>query len=166
MKATSSSVYLLLVLTIIISSCKTNELSLSGTNELTFGHFYGECFGEDCKVIYKLADNKLLQDTKHLYPGSEAFYNGDYIELSNEKYKLTKDLIDFFPMDLLNEKSTVIGQPDAGDWGGLYIEYNFNGVHKFWLIDQMKSNVPEKYHNFIDKANEKIQTLLSPVILK
>lgn len=62
-------------------------------------------------------------------------------------------------MDLLNEPSIVIGQPDAGDWGGFYIEYNFDGVRKFWLLDQMKRNVPNGYHDFLDQVNKKINQL-------
>ena len=68
-------------------------------------------------------------------------------------------MTNYFPTDLLSEKDTVIGQPDAGDWGGLYLEYNFNGVRKFWLLDQKKDNVPTKYHDLIDKVNEKIALL-------
>jgi hypothetical protein len=70
-----------------------------------------------------------------------------------------EDLMDFFPQDLLNESDTVIGMPDAGDWGGFYIEYNFNGTRRFWILDKMKTNVPGKYHAFIDKLNEKIDLL-------
>lgn len=162
MKIVFSPILILLVSTTILSSCKSNELTLSGSNELIFGHFYGECFGENCKVFYKLTENGLLSDTKHNYPSQNSFYAGDYTLLSTAKYNATKDLINLFPADLLNENSTVIGQPDVADGGGIYIEYNFNGVHKFWLIDQMKNNVPEKYHVFIDKVNEKIQYLLSP----
>ena len=44
----------------------------------------------------------------------------------------------YFPTDLLKETERVIGQPDAGDWGELYVEYNLNGVRKFWLLDQKK----------------------------
>jgi hypothetical protein len=37
-------------------------------------------------------------------------------------------LTKYFPTDLLNETEKVIGQPDAGDWGGLYVAYNINGI--------------------------------------
>jgi len=57
---------------------------------------------------------------------------------------------------LLDDHDTIIGQPDAGDWGGLYIEYNKDAVRRYWLLDQMKSNVPEYLYDFIDKVNEKI----------
>jgi hypothetical protein len=126
---------------------------------LIFGHFYGECAGEPCIEIFKIEKNKLFEDTTDVYPGSQTYYAGKYIQLSQQKFVETKDLIDSFPADLLNETNTVIGIPDGGDWGGLYVEYNFNGVRKFWLLDQLKSNVPAKYHDFIDKANEKIKQL-------
>ena len=87
------------------------------------------------------------------------FLTGIFIQLSQQKFIDTKDLTKYFPTDLLNETEKVIGQPDAGDWGGLYVEYNLNGIRKFWLLDQKKSNVPTKYHNFHDKINEKIGQL-------
>jgi len=41
-----------------------------------------------------------------------------------------KDLTKYFPTDLLKETERVIGQPDAGDWGELYVMYYFNGVRE------------------------------------
>lgn len=140
----------------LLTACKKDSIQLSASDYIVFGHFYGECMGEQCIEIFKLEQNKLFEDTKDLYPSRNNFYDGNFVELSQQKYNDTKDLISSFPTDLLSETNNVIGQPDAGDWGGLYVEYNINGVRKFWLLDQMKSNVPTKYHDFIDKANEKI----------
>lgn len=144
----------------LFASCKKDKtVQPSNSNYLMFGHFYGECFSETCVEIYRLEQDKLLEDTKDQYPARSGFYGGNYVSLSQEKFNSTKDLINSFPTELLNETQTVIGQPDAGDWGGLYVEYNFNGVRKFWLLDQMQSNVPVEYHSFIDKVNEKILQL-------
>ena len=152
-------IFALCLLTIAISSCKKDNVISSTSDYLIFGHFYGECSGEKCIEIFRLEQNQLFEDTKDVYPNSTSFYNGNYILLSQKKFIDASDLLNFFPSDLLLEPKTVIGQPDAGDWGGLYIEYNYNGTRKFWLLDQMKSNVPSKYHNFIDKVNEKIKML-------
>ena len=143
----------------LISCKKEDNIELSKSDYIIFGHFYGECFGEQCVEIFRLEQDKLFEDTKDKYPSRNSFYEGNYFLLSQQKFNDTKDLNDSFPADLLNETNTVIGQPDAGDWGGLYIEYNFNGIRKFWLLDQMTTNVPTKYHNFIDKVNEKISLL-------
>jgi hypothetical protein len=140
---------------LLLISCNKNENS----DYLIFGHFYGECGGEGCVEIFKLEDNQLFEDTKDLYPNSNDYYDGKYKSLSQEQFNSVNDLIDYFPNDLFNESNNVIGQPDAGDWGGLYIECNYNGKRKFWLIDQMKSNVPTKYHNFIDTLNAKIEKI-------
>ena len=149
---------------VVTSSCKKekigSKLVLLESDYLVFGHFYGECFGANCISIFKLENSRLLEDTKDTYPTSNNFYVGSYNQLSQEKFNAAKDLVDDFPTDLLNESKNVIGQPDAGDWGGIYVEYYHNGVHRFWLLDKMKSNVPIKYHNFIDKVNAKIKLLL------
>ena len=143
----------------LLTSCKKNDSELSNSDYIVFGHFFGMCLGEQCVEIFRLEKDKLFEDTKDQYPNGNNFYVGNYVQLSKQKFNDTKDLTNNFPTDLLDEPDTVIGQPDAGDWGGLYVEYNFNGVRKFWLLDQMKSNVPTKYHDFIDMINEKITQL-------
>lgn len=153
---------------ILITTCLSLILLASGCNDdlkpskseyIIFGHFYGECLGDKCIEIFRLEEDKLFEDRNDRYPSYTGFYSGKWEKLSNQKFNDTKDLTNDFPLDLLNETSTVIGQPDAGDWGGLYIEYNFDGIRKFWLLDQKKSNVPTKFHPFIDKVNEKINQL-------
>ncbi len=143
----------------LLTSCKEEGLVLSNSDYIIFGHFYGECVGEECVEIFRLEKEKIFEDTKDEYPNANEFYVAKYVQLSEQKYLDTKDLINDFPMDLLKEKHIVIGQPDAGDWGGIYLEYNFNGVRSFWLLDQMKSNVPSKYHSYIDQINDKIRQL-------
>ncbi len=145
----------------LFASCSKSkeEVIQSVPEQMIFGHFYGFCSGEQCIEIFKLDQENLFEDTKDKYPRSDTPYEGDYVQLSSQKYQIAKGLKDSFPGDLLDEANTVIGYPDAGDWGGLYIEYNKGGVRKFWLLDQMKSNVPTKYHDFIDKVNDKIAQL-------
>jgi hypothetical protein len=141
------------------SSCKKSELDISGTDFLVFGQFYGFCQGESCIEIFKLGNGKVAEDSRDTYPSQADFYAGDFHDLPGAKFDAVKDLINFFPKELLDENNKVLGQPDAADQGGLYIEYNFNGKHKSWHIDQNKGAVPEKYHAFMDKVNEKIALL-------
>lgn len=143
----------------LLTSCKKEGVVLSKSDYIVFGHFYGLCIGEQCVEIFRLEKDKLFEDTNDRYPKRTDFYVGKYVQLSQQKFNDSKDLTNSFPIDLLKETDPVIGQPDAGDWGGLYVEYSFNGVRKFWLLDQKKNNVPAKYHNFIDKVNEKITQL-------
>jgi hypothetical protein len=142
-------------------SCKREKCISPSSGYLIFGRFYGECMGEECIEIFKLEQNQLFEDTRDAYPGSTDFYAAAYTLLPQQKFDEAKDLINFFPSDLLSESVNVIGHPDAGDWGGLYIEYNYNGTRKFWLLDKAKVNVPSKYHAFIDKVNEKIDLIQS-----
>lgn len=148
-----------LTLLLLIACEKDDNVELSKSDYIIFGKFYGECSGEGCVEIFRLEQDKLFEDTKDQYPGRSSFYEGKFIQLSQRKFRETQDLRNYFPTDLLNETDIVIGQPDASDGGGLYIEYNSKGVRKFWLLDNMKSNVPTKYHNFIDRVNEKIEQL-------
>ncbi len=151
-------VSLLITSLFFLTSCKKED-SNPGIDYLIFGHFYGFCQGEECIEIFKLDEEKLYEDTNDTYPSADDFYEGDFVELSNERYQVVSDLLDYFPSDLLDETDTVLGAPDASDGGGLYIEISQNGVRDFWLLDQFKENVPDQYHYFMDSVNAKIQLL-------
>ncbi len=148
---------------LLFVSCGKDDDELQKSTEddfLVFGHFYGECAGEYCVEIFKIEDAKVYEDTDDQYPGTTTFYEGDFsVELSDTSYNLVFDLIEDFPDDLWSEAEKVIGQPDAGDWGGLYIEYKKGDDHDYWVLDQMKPNVPATYHEFIDSINAKIELL-------
>jgi len=138
------------------------DCNCAGTGQfeyMIFGHFYGECGGEGCVEIYRLDKEKLYEDSTDVYPNGLAPYAGQYYQLSDEKFQLVKDLIYEFPEALYAEPNTVIGMPDAGDWGGIYVEMKFKddpGLSGFWLLDQMESNMPQVYNDFVDRINEKI----------
>ena len=70
--------------------------------------------------------------------------------------------MDQFPEQLYSETDHVLGQPDAGDWGGIYVEIkhvNDPARSGFWLLDQMESNMPQVYNDFVDQINEKIHLI-------
>ena len=138
-------------------SCKkdNSKIVIDDKNFLIFGHFYGECFGEGCIETYKLTDKKLFEDTIDDYSGR----NLNFIELSNNKFEEVKDLIEFFPNELLKSDKSIFGCPDCADGGGLFIQYSENGKLKTWRIDQDKKNVPSYLHGFIDKVNDKIRII-------
>jgi len=152
-------VFGMLILLALTVSCSDfdDSFDLEKDEYLIFGHFYGECYGEGCIEVFKLKDKMLSEDTIDKYPGSIDFYEGNFEVLDQELFEAVRDITTFFPAGLLNEDDRVLGMPDAGDWGGLYIEYNRNGTRQFWLLDQKKDNVPSYLHGFIDLVNEKIR---------
>jgi len=152
---------ILSLLIVGIFSCdKEKECCGVNTEYLVFGHFYGECGGEGCVEIFRIDDSGLYEDTLDQYPGSNDFYPGHFAtQVSSEKFDLVKDLDSYFPEELLNETDIVIGQPDAGDWGGIYFEIKRRSTHRFWLLDQMEVNMPDVYNEFVDRINEKIDII-------
>jgi hypothetical protein len=143
------------------TSCQKDSDAL-GTGEfeyMIFGHFYGKCAGEQCVEVFKLDNEQLFEDTTDVYPGGVNPYEGVYTLLPNEKYLQVKDLLDSFPQQLYAEPEVVIGMPDAGDWGGIYVEMKFKndpGKSGFWLLDQNESNMTAEYNAFVDLINQKI----------
>ncbi|MEQ9166858.1 MAG: hypothetical protein RLO12_11410 [Fulvivirga sp.] len=156
--------YIILALALI--ACNTDEEPLFLVEQPTaegeyilFGTYAGECSGEQCIEIFKLTGSTLAEDKKDNYPGSQEVYTGDFELLSDEKFEIAKSLLTSTPASLLIITDTIIGQPDYADGGGIYFEYKVNNKHHFWLIDQIKGNVPDALHPWMDKVNSVIDEL-------
>lgn len=151
----------IILLVLLATACQTENVNRGkmSSDYIVFGHFYGECVGEKCVEIYRLTSNSLYEDKSDSYPSFDKPYNGDFELLDNSLFERIKDLRDEIPTDLLTINSAVIGQPDAGDWGGIYFEMEVGGEQKYWLIDKMKSNIPKSLRPFIETIENKIQLI-------
>ena len=149
------SFYLLLIF-IVISSCNKDKATIETSPDyLIFGHFYGMCTGESCIETYKITEDALFEDLIDDYSGQ----NMEFVALSEEQFNDAADIVNFFPSELLQMNDGVIGCPDCADGGGITIHYFENGNTRVWRIDQVKDNIPESLHSFIDKVNEKIELI-------
>jgi len=145
-------VNILICFFVFISCKKDNTGSTTADKDyIVFGHFYGFCHGEQCIEIFKISAGKLYEDILDHYPGTENPYDGSYVLLTDEKYQLVKDMVNNIPNTLYQVNNHVIGTPDAGDWGGLYLEVTVNGQRRFWLFDKMKQNLPEDLRPLADE---------------
>jgi hypothetical protein len=151
---------LLVLIIFFLTTCKKENSTPHDDKYIVFGHFYGNCEGEGCIEIYKLEHNKFSEDIRDAHPSFKKFYEGNFVQQSHEKYNMVKGLLDSFPMEILSEMDTVLGEPDAGDWGGLYIEYYKSGSRRFWLLDKNKDYAPKKYHHIIDLLDNKIKMVI------
>lgn len=139
-------------------SCSEEKVKVN-LDYLIFGDFYGECVGEGCIDIYKIENENLYEDTRDLYPSWENPYDGNFVQLPADKYNEVNTLLQKFPEKLLHEKDTVLGMPDAGDWGGYYIEIQHNNQRRFWLIDKMGSGAPAYLGPFLEDLEAKLKIL-------
>ena len=138
---------------LLLSACDDESVNKVETTPdyIVFGHFYGECGGEQCIEIFKLTEDQLSEDSNDTYPSSDHIYNGSFHTLDAQKFDLVKDLSNHIPHELLSLSENVIGQPDAGDWGGIYFEISSNGEQQYWLIDKMEGNIPEYLRPFVEE---------------
>ena len=142
----------LLMLCSLLNCTATDNTEINKNDYIIFGHFHGKCVGKSCIENYKLTSDTLYEDLKNDYSHTEY----EFVALNNDTFNQVKNLLDFFPSKLLNEKESVLGCPDCADQGGIYIELSKEGVVKSWRIDSQKEAVPSYLHNFMDKVNEKI----------
>lgn len=149
---------LLMIIIFMFSFCSEENIKES-KEFLIFGHFYGFCLGEQCILIFKLENDRLYMDQNKTYPRYDEFYDASFVELDSKYYERVNDLEIYFPAQLLNESDTIIGCPDCADGGGLYIEYKTETIHRYWLIDQDRSRVPQDLHEFMQQVNDKIEEI-------
>lgn len=145
-------VLILVLATFLLTACNSDDDAVEAGDYLIFGHYYGMCGGEECVEIFKLTDSKLFEDTNDNY----TLDNLKFRELNQSTFDKVKDLKEAIPEQLLTDATTVFGCPDCADGGGLYIQLSQNGKLSTWNIDQIKDNVPEYLHDFMDEVNQKI----------
>ncbi len=143
---------LALVVLSIVTACNKQNVS---SDYLIFGHYYGECMGEECIETFKLTDTQIYEDLIDDYSNNEF----EFEKLNTSKFKKAKSLNTSIPAQLIAEKDSTFGCPDCADGGGIFIRHANDGIIKTWRIDQTKSNIPDYLHDFIDKVNETISEL-------
>lgn len=166
---------LILVVSLVGVSCENDDLfqdeieakvivqtkADSRSATLTFGRYFGKCEGNYCVRVFKLKNKQVKESMTNHYPVYGEFYGGKYLPIDvSEKINISQ-LFDEFPLVLLEAKDTfsIIGYPDAGDWGGIYLEYKEGKVHKQWLLDLNTNNVPKYLRNYINLINEKMSQI-------
>ncbi|MFD2721437.1 hypothetical protein ACFST9_22170 [Hymenobacter monticola] len=144
-----------------LTACHKENTAPEDGNVLIFGSFYGECRGSNCIQIFRLNPTRqtLEEDVADQYPSSSAPYQGQYVPRSAASFQRVQGLLQQVPAQLLNEPAHVIGQPDAGDWGGYYVEVQHAGTSRFWLIDTQKRHIPTYLHALTDSLQANIRAL-------
>ena len=128
---------------------------------LKFGRYFGKCQGNSCVEIFMLQENILREDNTDHLPVNGEFYNGNFVDFKGSTTVKIDGVLSDFPKTLLNNKPmfNTIGQPNAGDWGGIYLEYQDVNTHKQYLIDLNRSNIPKElriYVGLIDSTIDQI----------
>ncbi|MEZ5030246.1 MAG: hypothetical protein R2787_02500 [Saprospiraceae bacterium] len=139
-----------------LSSCAKEDLA-TPIDSLIFGHFYGECTGERCIETYKVEDDKLYEDVLDRYAGGDH-QNFAFQPLPGNLLMQIPDLASLLPEKLYQADST-IGIPDAGDWGGIYVQVRQQGVTRWWLIDKADGNLPDWLIPFKQEVENAIEKL-------
>lgn len=140
---------------------RTSDGLITNGATLTFGRYYGKCLGNSCIEIFKLNDDKLWEDVIDRYPSSDSFYEGRFTEFNGSEKIKTEVLFNQLPSELFKYKSdfNTIGEPDAVDAGGIYLEFQSLGVRKLWLIDLSKRNVPKYIAIYVELINNTIDEI-------
>jgi hypothetical protein len=148
----------LLLLVCLNWSCTKETSEPSATRSLIFGDFYGFC-PTDCVHIYKLTTDSLLQDQNETYPRRDVFYDAKFLPRPQADFVKVRAILDQVPAALLQNTNMVIGQPDASDGGGYYLEYKDADTHQFWIVDKFRTNVPSALHPFLDEVDVQLDYL-------
>lgn len=145
-----------LLVALALSACKKDTPKLGSGDYLIFGHFHGECMGEECVEMFELTSDELKEDSNDHY-GGDGPYN--FTSLTAEKFELVAGLAADIPAELIEQPDSTFGCPDCADQGGIYIELKEEGTTHKWTIDKSKTGSPDYLHDFIDLITEKINVI-------
>ena len=137
---------------------------------ITFGRYFGKCQGNSCVEIFRLIEFTLLEDVLDNYPSSQnsliknlntgelegKAYVGDFRPFKGSDKIKTSDILPNFPLELLDSKIITYGTPDAGDWGGIYLEYQDGLHHRYWFLDLKNTNNPKHLREYVNLIDKKI----------
>ena len=139
--------------------CSENPIGqLESDDYVVFGDFFGECIGEGCIEIFKIQDGRVFADTLDRYPSHLTLPHATaFVEIPDDSYDILARTFSEIPADLFKEERIVIGQPDAGDWGGNYLEVSIDGDIRYWIIDKMEDNLPSYLRDFAKKLDVAIE---------
>lgn len=149
-------ILLFALLGMTFTSCHESWLLTHDEDEyILFGHFHGECIGEDCVRIFKLTEKHLFRDQINKYPG-----RGPHVwkKMSDRQNRIAQGLPDLFPDDFLDAPQTY-GCPDCSDQGGIIFILKDNSTIRVWNIDKDKNQIPEAFHPFVDKVIDVIDQI-------
>jgi hypothetical protein len=107
--------------------------------------------------MFKIEYGLLQEDTLDRYP--VGLYTGSYTLLNAEKYNSVHSVRNSIPDDVFTLPDGRIGEPDAHDQGGVYLELEKNGRRHFWLIDTIKPRIPGFLHPVVDTVLNAVRRL-------
>lgn len=151
----SSIVFLLVAMA--SSNCDQTEIvpifESNEIKELIFGIDFAEC-GFDCATLFKLTKTDLFKDKdiEYIYNALTDELTFEEDPLPQNKFDLSKVLLDSFPQELWKEDSRIFGTPNAHDQGGILIEAHQNGRTARWYADTVEERIPgylAKYNRLI-----------------
>ena len=139
----------------ILQSCQKDSPPPADEVVLIFGEYFGFCAGE-CSYIYKYEKEELFADQIENFYSEELLFS---TKAMDRKYAdEARILIDNFPLDLFDEKST-IGSPDSHDQGGYYFKHIQGDRIGEWRIDTDQGSIPKYLHSYIADLTDVLKLL-------
>ncbi len=127
---------------------------------LVFGTYYGFC-GGDCAHLYKIENQKLYADqgidNLYLFRDRELPFATE--PRPEEDYAKAKFLISDFPNQLLQEEQQTLGNPDAHDQGGIFLELTMGEEVKKWYLDTSTERLPEYLQEYAKQVMAVVEML-------
>jgi hypothetical protein len=145
---------------LLFSACDDDDKKIDEPmpDRFVFGDYYGMCSGDNCIDLYRIEGERVWEDSKNEYPEAKL-YSGNYTPRTDINYNDVKSLLEKIPEELFDETETILGEPDAADGGGYYVEIARDNNVRVWLIDKNKIAGREYLDEFKEEMNTKLTLL-------
>ncbi len=154
-----------LIIYCLLTGCGDQQPTLDvenvAINYLLFGEFNDNCINDNCYRIFKIKDNQLFFDDQSSQVNIDGnAYKGNFLMFESTLPVSTNGLISQFPRPLLNEIDFIIGQPDFGKEGAIYIEVETKGEIRYWLIDNNTNRIPYYLREWMEELKDLLDAIL------
>ncbi len=153
---------LFLSMTLCLMCCKTKHAQEKEQKHkviFVFGQYNISCPGGNCVQIYQLKDQQVFEDVSYKTISTTAFFIGNFSPMEGHNVGAIEELVEQFPAELFTEENIEIGCPNCDGRGGIYLEIEKEGLHRFWLIDNNCENLPKYLRNYIKTLKSKLTQL-------
>jgi hypothetical protein len=135
-------------------------LADASTDTFIFGRYSGFCpAGTDCTQLYKVTGYALYEDHVVYLRDHPTAIEFKKHPLPDAQYELATGLSAKIPLELLTSTTEIIGQPDAFDQGGIYLELLRDGIRKRWYLDTEPSNLPAGVRPYLQEITQVLAQL-------
>jgi hypothetical protein len=143
---------------VTLTNCDKEEARVLPSNfdSFTFGKHFCFCTST-CAILYEISEDALRAGKGiGCIPQDYTF---DGVILAQDKYEIAKQLIDEFPVKLIQDSQETYGCPDCADQGAYFLQMRNQRETRTWRLDTRIEDLPASLQAYQQSIQEVLDAL-------